>query len=476
MLGLPSITQLTLTPPPPPPPSFSRTVGSSQHAISLLHGWLPPTVEIVALVLAVLTIGWRTRRWRLVWLPISVAAGVLGAFGAHALVYNQGWATGPDRAPSLLWVCAGGAVGAVCVAVLGWTSATWWRRGLSALTVVAVVSSLGIVLDQWVGYFPTVQVAWNAVTEAPLPHETPLNSLPSMRGQPISTGRIVPIQTPDTASGMHHRTEYVYLPPAWFARTTPPRLPVVMMIGGEFATPDDWIRIGNVLPALDRYATQHGGWAPIFVFVDTGGTFTNDTECVDGPRDHAATHLTADVPPYVEKTFGTATSASEWAVAGWSMGGTCAIDLTVMHPSQFGTFVDIAGDIGPNAGNKQQTIARLYGGSAQQWAAFDPRTVMAAHRKYTGMTGLLYAFTPTGPFGRWTGGQQPGTSTDERTFLSGKSSNTIKLESAAALYTAATRAGIDATLYRTRGNHTWQAATGAFDSALPWLSDHLRPQ
>ncbi|MFJ4653445.1 alpha/beta hydrolase [Nocardia sp. NPDC088792] len=395
--------------PPPPPPNFDKVAtGSRGHGISLLHGWLPPTVEIAALVLVLVVIGWRTRR-RLLVLP------------AMALV---------------------------------------------------LVSSL-IVLNQWVGYFPTVQIAWKAINAAPLPQQTSLASLSSLRGKSPETGKVVPIQTPDTASGMFHRTEYVYLPPAWFTGATPPKLPVVMMIGGEFATPDDWIRIGNILPALDTYATKHDGWAPILVFVDTGGTFTNDTECVNGPRDNVATHLTQDVPPYVEKTFGTATSADQWAVTGWSMGGTCAIDLAVMHPEQFGTFIDIAGDIGPNTGNKDQTIQRLYGGNAQQRAAFDPRTVMTAHGPYTGMTGLLYAFTPAGPYGKWTGGRTPGGATDEHTFLSGKSSNTIKLDSAAALYTTATKAGIAATLYSSRGNHTWQAASGAFGSALPWLFDHL---
>lgn len=462
--------------PPPPPPNFAGggSGSSGAHGISLLHGWFPPTVQLVALVAVLVAIGWRTRRWRRLWLPISIAAGVAGGFAAHAVVYDEGWATGPDKAPMLLWACAGGCVTALCVAVLGWRGAAWWRRGVSVLAIASTLLASGVVLNRWVGYFPTVQVAWAAVNSAPLPQVTALGDLPSLRGKPVPQGRIVPISTPGTASGMAHRTEYAYLPPAWFPGATPPKLPVVMMIGGEFATPDDWIRIGHILPALNKYTAAHDGWAPILVFVDTGGSFTNDTECVDGPRDNAASHLTRDVPPYIEKTFGTATSAADWAVAGWSMGGTCAIDLAVMHPTLFGTFVDIAGDIGPNTGDKQQTIARLYGGNAQQWAAYDPRTVMAAHGPYTAMTGLFYAFTPTGPFGKWSGGRLPGTPADEQTFLSGKSSNAIKLDSASALYAAATKAGIAATLYSSRGNHTWQAASGAFDSALPWLAGHLR--
>ena len=92
------------------------------------------------------------------------------------------------------------------------------------------------------------------------------------------------------------------------------------------------------------------------MFVDSGGSFNNDTECVNGPRGNAADHLIKDVRPYVVDQFGASDKAANWAVVGWSMGGTCAVDLTVMHPDMFSTFEDIAGDHGPTAGTKEQTI------------------------------------------------------------------------------------------------------------------------
>ena len=156
----------------------------------------------------------------------------------------------------------------------------------------------------------------------------------------------------------------MYLPPAWFAGNPPPKLPTVMMIAGEFNTPSDWPRTGNAIATIDSFAAAHGGNAPVFVFVDVGGSFNNDTECVNGPRGNVADHLTKDVPPYLASTFGVSTDSADWGVVGWSMGGTCAVDLTVMHPELFSTFVDIAGDMGPNAGTKEQTIARIYGGDA----------------------------------------------------------------------------------------------------------------
>ncbi len=81
------------------------------------------------------------------------------------------------------------------------------------------------------------------------------------------------------------------------------------------------------------------------------------------------------------------------------MGGTCAVDLTVMHPELFSTFVDIAGDMGPNAGTKEQTIARIYGGDAAKWAIYDPTTVINKHGPYKGVSGW-FAISSDAPMQR----------------------------------------------------------------------------
>ena len=166
-----------------------------------------------------------------------------------------------------------------------------------------------------------------------------------------------------------------------------PQLPTVMMIGGEFNTPADWLRAGNAVKTIDDLAATHGGNAPVFVFVDSGGAFNNDTECVNGSRGNAADHLTKDVVPYMVSKFGVSPDAANWGIVGWSMGGTCALDLTVMHPELFSSFVDISGNMGPETGTKAQTIARLFGGNADAWAAFDPATVIAKHGRYNGVSG-----------------------------------------------------------------------------------------
>src|ERR1700761_7634546 len=160
-----------------------------------------------------------------------------------------------------------------------------------------------------------------------------------------------------------------------------------MMIGGQFNTPADWTRAGNAIGTIDSFAAAHDGKAPVLVFVDSGGAFNNDTECVNGTRGNAADHLTKDVVPFMISNYRVSANRANWGVVGWSMGGTCAVDLTVMHPDMFSAFEDIAGDLTPNSGNKTQTIQRLFGGNAAAYAAFDPMTVITRHGPYQQVSG-----------------------------------------------------------------------------------------
>ena len=65
------------------------------HGLSLLRGWLPLTLQIIAIVVLAVAIGWRTRRWRLVWLPTSLVVGLAVAAWAHWYVDSQGMAWRP---------------------------------------------------------------------------------------------------------------------------------------------------------------------------------------------------------------------------------------------------------------------------------------------------------------------------------------------------------------------------------------------
>ncbi|MEV6772506.1 alpha/beta hydrolase-fold protein [Nocardia sp. NPDC051030] len=459
-------------PPAPKAPAARAGYGGFHHGVSLLHGWVPQVLAFVAVLLLVIALLRFTRRWWLVWMPMCVVLGVGAAWGSWTFMNDEGLAD--DPAPVLLWVCIGLTGAALGAAVVGWRTGALWQRLAAVIAVPLALVNTAVVLNQWVGYYPTVQAAWNALTAEPLPHQTSLASLDGLRNTNVGPGRIVPVDIPESGSHFKHRTEYVYLPPAWFAGDKPPALPVVMMIGGEFNTPADWVRSGQIMPAVDDFAAGNGGRAPLLVFVDSGGSFNNDTECVNGPRGDAADHLTDDVPDYVESAFGASKDPAQWAVVGWSMGGTCAVDLAVMHPELLHTFVDIAGDLGPTAGTKEQTVRRLFGGDAEAWARFDPMTVMGKHGPYTDMVGL---FDDLKPPQRQSGNrfrsQQP--VEDESAGFGGHDNvfDTGEEGAAATLCEEGRRTGMDCTVHTTEGGHTWQFAASAFTSSLPWLTARL---
>lgn len=436
-----------------------------------MHGWLPVTVQIVAGLVLVLAVGWRTRRWRVVWLPLAAIVGVAAAGYAHWSIADDGLAG--DPAPYQLWVWIAVTALAAVVAVAGWRGARWWRRGMSVLAVPLCALATALMLNLWVGYLPTVQTAWNQVTAAPLPDQTDRNAVTQMVVQHAipAKGTVVSVTIPSAASHFAHRDELVYLPPAYYATNPPPKLPTVMMIGGEFNTPADWLRAGNAINTIDDFASAHHGNAPVFVFVDSGGAFNNDTECVNGPRGNAADHLTKDVVPFMVSTFGVSPNRADWGVAGWSMGGTCAVDLTTMHPDMFSTFVDIAGDYAPNSGTTTQTISRLFGGDATAYANFDPATVITRHGPYQSVSGWfaisgIPSATRSAPaavhagvsgFGGRDANPNPGDQTG----------------AANALCALGSANGINCAVVAQPGRHDWPFAARVFAAALPWLAGQI---
>ena len=444
--------------------------GPYRHGLSLLHGWLPGLIEGVTATVLLLAIGWRSRRWRFVWMPVALLVGVAAAGWTHWYVDLEGMSD--DPAPQALWIWVGLSGLALTVVVVGWNSARWWRRVASFVAVPLCVLSAGVALNQWVGYFPTVQTAWNQLTAGPLPDETDMATVTAMQqNHTVPThGAVVPVTIPSDASQFKHRTELVYLPPAWFASNPPPKLPTVMMIAGEFNTPADWLRTGSAAKTMDDFARAHGGNAPVLVFVDSGGSFNNDTECVNGSRGNAADHLTKDVVPFMVSQLGVSSNSANWGIVGWSMGGTCAVDLTVMHPELFSSFVDVAGDLAPTAGTKDQTIARLFRGDPNAWAAFDPTTVITKHGPYTGVSGWFAISSTPMPQRHNVEVSNDAVGLGGRDAAGNPGDQT---EAANTLCALGKANGINCTVVSSPGKHDWPFATDTFASSLPWLAGQL---
>ncbi|MBX7434317.1 esterase family protein [Mycobacterium sp. Y57] len=418
----------------------------------LTHGWLPVLVQVLAAVALVTAIGWRNRRWRTVWLPWSALVGAALAAATYGYIRSADLADDTNPAPHTLWLWIALSGMAVGVLVSGWASAPWWRRCASVLAVPLSVLAAALGLNLWTGYFPTAASVWTQVTAGPLPDQTDQVTIAAMQKRHVlpPRGSVIAVDIPDTASGFAHRREYVYLPPAWYESGPPPALPTVMMIGGDINTPADWMRAGGAINTIDRFAAAHHGYAPVLVFVDPGGTFNNDTECVNGSRGNSANHLTEDVVPFIESRYGVSANAANWGVVGWSMGGTCALDLAVMHPDMFSAFEDIAGDLVPNAGNRRQTIDRLFGGNAVAYASFDPTQVIARHGPYRDTAGWF-----------------------DVNFTTSSAPPNEQTVAARTLCAQGRPAGIDCAVVAQPGNHDWPFASQAFTAALPWLAGAL---
>lgn len=427
--------------------------------IPLLTGWFPVAVPVAAGLLCAGVVLRPGRRWWTRWLPLCVLVGAACAYGMHRMVLDDGMAgEGPPRS-LMVWV--GVAVAGAVALPLTWRGSGPVRRALAVSLVPVAVLAAALSANAWTGYFRSTAEVAEVASGNPVPGSVTPDRLAGMRDTVPDRGVVVAVDIPVGPSGFTHRTEYVYLPPVWFAGPVPPRLPVVEMIGGAYASPRDWIRTGDADLVADAWAEQHGGSAPVLVFADAGGAFATDTECVDGPHGASATHLEQEVPDYVLRTFGVTDDPAGWAVLGWSMGGTCAVSMTARHPGRYHTFVSISGDTGANTGNPERTLADLYGGDRARMAAFDPATQFAAHAPFTGVQGVFEEGLPGAP---------------PLDYLAGPMTLPPGVQargSADVLAPRAAAAGVDSLVIRRDLPHTWAFAELALREVFPWLAGRI---
>jgi S-formylglutathione hydrolase FrmB len=270
-------------------------------------------------------------------------------------------------------------------------SATAWRgrrararvAGLAA--VVASAAFAASTINAYYAYFPdlrslTGKVAAHKVSRARVAQVV---HAAKATGELPSNGLTFSLMIPSPRARFHARSTFVYLPPAWFASPRP-MLPVLMLISGSPGTPADWTRSARADELADRFAHAHGGVAPVLVMPDANGGPFNDTECVDGPRGAADTYLSSDVRDFVVAHYGTGASANDWAIAGLSEGGTCALTLALRHPDKFASFGDFGGDVAPTVG--KNTLKVIFGGSRSLQNAYTPLSLLH-HRRLTGAAG-----------------------------------------------------------------------------------------
>ena len=366
--------------------------------MSLLRGWLVPSVAAAGIVTLSVALGWRDRRWRIALAVLAVASAVL--MWLVDLVIGGSWIFNP--APPLS-VCVFAAVPVFILATipLGWRSASARQRLLVVPALLLCTLAAAGFINRYYGYYSTVSSVLGArpahevsiqqlrgrgllgnqrvelvdVTFGPAPNQTePSTTAPPVAG-PLNVGRVVETKIPGTVSGFRARPAWVYLPPAWFGPDRP-QLPAVILLGGTPSAPRDWIHAIDIQRIADAYAKAHHGMAPILVAVDQNGSYTADTACVDRLHSQADTYVSVDVRNFVARTFDVPLRPDQWALQGYSEGGTCALALALRHPDLFRTFVDIAGDAAPSIGSPTANLRTLYGGSTTIRDSYDPALLL----------------------------------------------------------------------------------------------------
>jgi len=357
--------------------------------IPIDRGAAPVVVGVVACASVVLNAGLQPRRWAR-WLVAGAAAmAVTVTVGKVTGIEHR---VGSSFPPSFyLWVAF--PVGGLLVAVAAPSRGGRVFKALSLGPTLLLALFGAVEVNAHYAYLPTI----GDVVGSPMRDEVPqhltssiLSSGSTMWAVSERSGRsaLLKMAIPAPVSGFHARPGYVWLPPAFFDRPTR-RFPVVVMVAGVPGDPSNLLRGGAAAAVADAFAASHGGVAPILVFPDHNGGFLADSECVDGPRGAAETYLTVDVPDFLAARFGSVLAPRPWGIVGYSEGGTCALTLSLRHPSLFGSFVDIGGGMRPSIGStgtdRRHTIDRLYGGRAAQWSDHDPMALLAARPPVRGV-------------------------------------------------------------------------------------------
>ena len=325
----------------------------------------------------------------------AVVVGVSGAVAGTLLTWLLGDVV-DIFGISLTWVVRiadGAAFAAVGVALANLVRTRWWRKLVAMLSVVITLLALALVINADFGQYRTLaDAAGQSYTEAAvLPTartaELPLAEWRAPDGLP-DRGTVGHITIPATASGFPARDAYVYLPPAAYA-AHPPALPVILALPGQPGEPADLFRAGRVEQALDSIAAAHDGVAPILVAADQLGIPTSNPMCVDGALGNSETYLTVDVPAWIRANLPVAAEPAAWTVAGFSQGGTCAIQLGAGHPELFGSIIDISGEEAPTLGSLEKTIDEGFNGDEQAYKAATPAGLLSAHAPYRDTTAFF---------------------------------------------------------------------------------------
>ena len=122
---------------------------------------------------------------------------------------------------------------------------------------------------------------------------------------------------------------YVYLPDGYQTAKEP--YPVIYMLHGAESKEDSWVDRGGIKVTADNLIARKQLRPSVIVMPTTGP----QTWYVDGNADKAETAILKDLLPFVEKKYNTRKDRAGRSVAGLSMGGYGALNLSLSYPELF---------------------------------------------------------------------------------------------------------------------------------------------
>lgn len=277
------------------------------------------------------------------------------------------------------WAVAGLAATAVAIANL-WGE-RWWRRVIAGAAAVLFLTTTTLGINAHFGINATLANFLHIQIDKPIaiPTASPGTWDPSVplyqSWQPPAdmpaTGKQGTVSIPATTSGFSARQAGLYIPPAGLT-ADPPLLPLVIMMMGQPGDPDPQY----IAKILDAQAAQNKGLAPYVLVVDQLGDPTRDPSCADSRMyGNVETYVTEDVVAYA-RTLPVIPRAQDWVIAGYSNGGGCAFKYAAEHPDIWGNLLSVSGEIVPGSEHPEETIADVFGGSAEAYEKAKPISIL----------------------------------------------------------------------------------------------------
>jgi enterochelin esterase-like enzyme len=361
-----------------------------QTARVLVPVYTAAAVLVVALLVPVP--GVRTPL-RVFW-PVALLAAGIGALAGSLAVYVVVDVEDLFGAPASLVIrgAAAAAGAGVGLAIANLVRTRWWRKAVAVVAIPLVVATGGLIINRDVAYYPKLRdaIGLNGVSNIALGHgndaDVSLRRWRPPAGMPTS-GTVGTTVIPGTRSHWHARPAWVYVPPAGRVKN-PPKLPVVIAFSGQPGEPSDVFVAGGLQATLDRIAHAHRGIAPIVVVPDQLGAYNVNPMCVNSKMGNVDRYVIDDVRAFVLAHLPVSTRRSEWSVAGFSEGGTCAVQFGTTYPAIFGSYLAISPEVGPINGSVARSLRDAFHGSLTAWKAAQPLAIMKRKQPYRHTTAL----------------------------------------------------------------------------------------